>query len=934
MATRLLPAKTSGKWADVLPDWRSLMAAVTGFAAFGILAYLSIELTRGAGRIAVVWLPNAIAVAAMLRISVKHEWLFLAGLFAGNLTANLAVGDAFVTGIVLSVANLTEIALAVFLVRKFAGPRPRMEESRDLLQFFLSAGLIAPLASATIASLALHNAGATLQGVLNWAVSDSLSMVILAPSMLVFWDALAAPRLPKQRKLLEWAVLTVAGTATVLFVFLQNDYPFLFLIPPLVVCHAFRLGTVGTAFSVLKVAIIALVCTQMGFGPVNLNPLPTDEQLLVLEAFLASSMLVGLPVAAVLSTRDRMAREVSMAKKRFALLAANITDAVLRYDLHGVCTYASPSVERVLGCDPSDLIGMTTGERVHPESREAIASSEERLLSGKSQSERFTYRRFLDGSEGRPVYIEADCALAFDTVTGDREGIVVSARDVTNRVMLERKLKCATHHAENAARAKAQFLANMSHEIRTPMNGVLGFADLLARMDLDPEASRYAELISRSGHSMMMLLNDILDISKIESGQLVISEESFELPRLAEDCVRLHMAGAERKGVGLALTCASDVPERILSDPLRLRQILLNLIGNAVKFTEHGQVEISVMRENEQLAISVEDSGIGIDPDRIEHIFDPFIQEEASTTRRFGGTGLGLSISRQLAELLGGKLTADSMPGVGSRFSLRIPLEEVLHRDPDGGPLDRRASQPAAPPPSARVLLAEDYDVNRLLVTAMLEELGQEVTIVHDGTQAISTALDGAENGQPFDLVLMDIQMPGCDGYAASQAIRRGGLSASALPIIALTANAFPEDIAAARDAGMQGHLAKPLVFEALAAVLARWLPVTIVSGRTGDVTKPAWNRSEGRHSPQMIELWNSRRAEAIGAVTIAVQQDKLEGVRVEDLARTVHKLAGTAGMFGEKELGEKAAALERALRSGVEAEVRRKLAEELLAAA
>lgn len=224
--------------------------------------------------------------------------------------------------------------------------------------------------------------------------------------------------------------------------------------------------------------------------------------------------------------------------------------------------------------------------------------------------------------------------------------------------------------------------------------------------------------------------------------------------------------------------------------------------------------------------------------------------------------------------------------------------------------------------------------MNRLLVTAMLEELGQEVTVVHDGTQAISTALEGAENGQPFELVLMDIQMPGCDGYAASQAIRRGGLSASALPIIALTANAFPEDIAAARDAGMQGHLAKPLVFEALASILARWLPVTIVSGQTSGLTKPVRTRSDGSHSHQMIELWNSRRAEAIGAVTIAVQEDKLEGVRIEDLARTVHKLAGTAGMFGEEELGEKAAALERALRSGVEAEVRRKLAEELLAAA
>ena len=307
--------------------------------------------------------------------------------------------------------------------------------------------------------------------------------------------------------------------------------------PPIVIAHAFQLGTLGTAFSIIKVAVIATICTALGMGPINISAMPGEAQLFLLEVFLASSMIVGMPVAAVLSTRERMNRELALGKQQLALLAENITDAILRYDLHGVCTYASPSTRNVLGVGPEAFLGSVTAERAHPESREDIARVEDRLLSGKSETERFTNRRLLDDEEGNPVYIEADCAIAYNRRTGEREGIIVSARDVTLRVELERQLKRATRHADNAARAKAQFLANMSHEIRTPMNGVLGFAELLRQMKLPADAARYADLIERSGRSMMMLLNDILDISKIESGQLVLTEEQFDLRQLAEDCV-------------------------------------------------------------------------------------------------------------------------------------------------------------------------------------------------------------------------------------------------------------------------------------------------------------------------------------------------------------------------------------------------------------
>ena len=929
MASSAIAATTTQGTDRSAVTW-AVLVPLAGCVAFAVLAYLSISLTRGDGRIAVIWLPNALAVAFLMRFSVPKEKLLLAAMFAGNILTNLLVGDAAFQALIFALANSVEIIAAVALVRHWCGTRPDMSDTHDLGSFMVAAGLIAPLLSASVASTAIAASSEhLLAALLRWAASDGLAMLILAPCALVLHDALRNARLPTVREVREWLLLTGIGTTLTFVVFYQNTYPFLFVLPPVVALHAFRLGALGTAFSTLKVATIALVCTELGRGPINLLQMPPEMQLLVLQAFLASAIVVGLPVSAVLATRERGRRELADGRRQLALLADNITDAILRYDLEGKCTYASPSVETVLGLPPGDFLGLNASERVHPDALHAIEDVQEALLTGKKDKDRFTYRRYLDAEDGSAVHIEADCAVAFNSTTGEREGIVVSARDVTERVALEARLKRATRHAENAARAKAEFLANMSHEIRTPMNGVLGFADLLTRMDLNDEARNYAQLISRSGRAMMILLNDILDISKIESGKLVLDCARFDIAQLVEDCVQLQTTSADRKNIALVVHKAPDLPQFARSDALRLRQILLNLVGNAVKFTEQGMVSVTVGREGDELKFTVEDSGIGIAPSRLEQIFDPFVQEEATTTRRFGGTGLGLSISRQLARMLGGSLTAESQPGVGSRFILRVPLEECEQSPAEAASHDRRASD--VPLPSrGRVLLAEDHDVNRMLVTAMLEQLGQDVTIAHDGLEAVEAALGATSDDARFDLVLMDVQMPGCDGYSATRMIRDAGEDAARLPIIALTANAYPEDVAAALDAGMQAHLAKPLVFEELARALARWMPVRIVDeGATPPRPSPPSSRS-----PEILKRWNERREEAICAVAAALSVDGLEGGPAEDLARTVHKLAGTAAMFGEVVLGEKAAALEQALRSGTAPAIRRQLAEELLQAA
>jgi two-component system, sensor histidine kinase len=461
---------------------------------------------------------------------------------------------------------------------------------------------------------------------------------------------------------------------------------------------------------------------------------------------------------------------------------------------------------------------------------------------------------------------------------------------------------------------------------------------LMLRGELAPEQRRHTEMIVQSGRSMMMLLNDILDLSKIEAGQFAVDMAPVDLHATLLECVALHRPAAEQKGLDLLLEPASEqVPDTlrpwIITDGLRLRQIVLNLLANAVKFTAKGQVRLHYTIEERVLRVSVADSGIGIEPDRLDAIFAPFTQGDKDIARSFGGTGLGLSISRRLAALLGGGIEVESTPGAGSCFTLTIPANPApsqVHNEVGSAP----TPVPASLPQGSRVLLAEDHDVNRLLIQEMLERCDITVAMAHDGHEAITMVIDSLLRGRPYDLVLMDVQMPGCDGYAATRAIRAEGIGPDLLPIIALSANAFPDDIAASRGAGMQAHLAKPVDFARLVRLLQRWLPTRIVEA--GSVGTPATqdDQAEGAFSPGLQQRWITRRTQAIAALQSWLNDRDNPDHDDEALATMLHKLAGTAALFGEADLGEKAAALEHAIRSGQGAEERAALVKELLALA
>ncbi len=920
-----------------LRGWQLPWLLLIAFGGFTALAYGGVALTKGEGSFAAVWMPNAIAIAFFLHFRPKFETLLYSVLFAGSLAGNVLAGSDPWMGAAFSVANVVEISVALLLLRMMARIPPDMERVSDLARFVFLAALIAPLASSIVVISVMVLAGvASWEAWLGWYVADAMGIMLIAPPLLIIIGTLRGQYPVVRRHWGEWLGIMAGGFFATFAIFWQDGFPILFLTAPVLVLHAFRLGSFGTALALAQVATTATIMTALGHGPVTLVDGPINERLMILQIFLVSGFVMSLPVAAAVAAQHQTMRQLRMRKQQFKMLAKNVSDAVMQYDMTGVCTYASPSVRNVLDLPPEHFIGKVADSQIHPEAQEAISEIQRRLLSGESAKERFTYRRLLDDADGEAVYIEADCVRSSvdPDDLDDEQSIFVSCRNVTARVQLERNLVRARKHAENAATAKSQFLANMSHEIRTPMNGVLGFTELLLQSDLTPKQRHHAELIDESGKSMMRLLNDILDLSKVEAGQIEVTQEPVELAQLLRSCAMLHSANASQKGLALEVDLDPSLPHTIISDSLRLRQIILNLAGNAVKFTESGTITLRAALNGDTILIGVEDTGIGIPSNRVEGIFKPFEQADNATSRKYGGTGLGLAISRQMAQLLGGSLSVSSISGTGSCFMLRLP---VRLPEPD---TERAAAPKQAPvttqlPRSARILLAEDHDINRILVTTMLEKCGQCVETAENGEEAFAAVMSAHNEGRPFQLVLMDIQMPLCDGYSATRQIRAAGVTPSELPIVALTANVYDEDKRAVIEAGMQAHLSKPLVLNELMEALCMWLPErNTLPAMAATVPDPAAPAAASQHSPALLAKWQLRRQEALDAVSDALRTNRLEGASAQELARIVHKLAGTAGMFGEAVLGAKALAFERALKDELSAGNRQRLAEELLVAA
>ncbi len=370
-----------------------------------------------------------------------------------------------------------------------------------------------------------------------------------------------------------------------------------------------------------------------------------------------------------------------------------------------------------------------------------------------------------------------------------------------------RELALARDQALEASRVKSDFLASMSHEIRTPLNAIIGMAELLSETELDEDQKRYVDAFARAGEALLSLVNDILDLSKIEAGQLELESIDFDLRELAEQALEIYALKTDEKGVELACDIAPDVPQRVRGDPARLRQIILNLIGNAIKFTDQGEIVLHIRRdpqgqEPEELLFSVTDTGIGIPPDKLESIFASFTQVDSSTTRKYGGTGLGLTISRKLVEKMDGRIWVESEPGRGSTFSFTVRLQPA-ESTADRGPVVTDHLE------GKRALVVDDNETNRLIVRRTLEARGMQVDEAPDGESAIEAFHRARQAGRPYDAVLLDCRMPGMDGFSVAETLRREGGDVATMMM--LTSSNLSTHLRRAQGIGLGAYLVKPV---------------------------------------------------------------------------------------------------------------------------
>ena len=655
-------------------------------------------------------------------------------------------------------------------------------------------------------------------------------------------------------------------------------------------------------------------------------------------SLMLSVFMFVLCVLLFLGYLSRMLRELDPSRavpQRVRAAYDTLTEGLIVLDSSGAIVLANKSTSQMLGVTEQRLTGGSPSEFKWSGS-DGVAMSREtlpwELALATSLPQRDVHLN-VTSRDGTRYSLRANCSPIVDERIG-LQAVVISFQDVTELEQRGAALLAAREQADAANEAKSQFLANMSHEIRTPMNAILGFTEVLRRGGLRnaTDAGKQLDIIHSSGTHLLNLINDILDLSKVEAGRLEAEHIPFEPHVVARQVVQTLLGRAHEKGLTIDVEFAQALPVRIDGDPVRLRQILTNLVGNAIKFTEQGAIRLTLRLEavgpRDRYVIDVQDSGIGIPADKLETVFEPFVQAESSTTRRFGGTGLGLTISRGFARAMGGDITATSTYGQGTRFSLwldagirgAVPLLE---------PSMLAAAMDVEKPleaitwrfPPRHVLVVDDAPENRHLVRVLLEEVGLRVSEAENGQIAIDKI-----SAEAFDLVLMDMQMPVMDGQTATRTLRSRGCL---LPIVALTANAMKGFERELESAGFSGYQTKPIQVDALLRDLAERLggyprqvapPIVPVPGLSEEVqavlhpdsapivSTLAGNPKLSRIVARFVDQLPAKLAEMDAC---AQRDDAVE------LAALAHWLKGAGGSMGFQQFFEPSKALEDAVKSG-----------------
>ncbi len=587
-----------------------------------------------------------------------------------------------------------------------------------------------------------------------------------------------------------------------------------------------------------------------------------------------------------------------------SLIEAN-NDAIMTTDPSGIITDVNKQMEALTDCTRDELIGAPFKSYfTDPERAEAAIKL---VLSEKSVTD---YELTARARDGKQTVVSYNATTFYDR-NRTLQGVFAAARDVTERKRVEAELQQAKAAAESASRTKSEFLASMSHEIRTPMNAIMGIADLLAKTALSPEQDKYVQIFRRAGDNLLNLINDILDLSKVEASQLELEQTGFSLHDHLEKVMEMVATRANEKGLALVCEIAPSAPNDLVGDPTRLRQVLLNLLGNAIKFTESGEVSLRVTLDGNfavptALRFAVSDTGIGIPSQKLGRVFERFTQADSSTTRRFGGSGLGLTISRRLVELMGGRIWVESDVGKGSVFSFAVPFE--IWPATNRPTLVTVGVDPEAQLPALRILLAEDSADNCTITMAYLEDTPYQVEIAETGAIACDKFTAGH-----YDLVLMDRQMPIMDGLTATRSIRawEQANNRPPTPIIALTASALKGDREMCLAAGCTAFLTKPIKQEVLLqAIKERFL------------IAPPMVKEKNLRADAAIARMNDKIADRVPAYlqhcrhNADLMLDALDRVDFETVTFLGHQMSGSGGMFGFQDITDIGAAIEQAARS------------------
>lgn len=545
--------------------------------------------------------------------------------------------------------------------------------------------------------------------------------------------------------------------------------------------------------------------------------------------------LAGVAVAAILSAlrmHSRM-RAQSIAYKnaqqlleesheRLELALDGANEALWDWDIKANRTYYSERWSQMLGFSPQEIGDSVDmwGCLVHPEDFAAATQKLEAHLAGASENYQAAFR--MKTKQGDWRWIQARGKVVARASDGSPVRVAGTHLDVTEQKELARALADARDAALAASKAKSAFLASMSHEIRTPMNGIIGISELLLEGSVDQQQRAYAEIIRDSSEALLTIVNEVLDFSKIEAGEMSIDYQPVDLHAVLRQAADLFSVAAKRKNVAVNLEITPDVPTNVSADAGRLRQVLVNLLGNALKFTSCGSVSLCCRTvpnssQHSSIEFEISDTGIGMEPAVLTTLFRPFIQADATTSNRYGGTGLGLAISKQLVELMHGSIQVTSVAGKGTTFRVLLPLQQstLPRRHLGKVEIDAQISGLCR----AHILVAEDDLINQTVIKHMLTRLGHTVDIVSDGQKAVE-----ATRSTEYDVILMDCQMPEMNGYEAARLIRQRYGSVDRPPVIALTANAMATDRQDCIDAGMDDYIAKPVSLRTLTKVLDPWL--------------------------------------------------------------------------------------------------------------